>query len=286
MKNLRIAVPSETRAAKLVTYLDSFDPGDFVDPERIEVAGQRIIPPLLTALAQQNVTVYVTHNLEMIADIQRNSGGKMRLVKVNDPACHPNASPNDTNAIVLMRDGVPVGCVASRLRWCERTLAEEMESGRFWVSQPATMWSPNDKCIAKTHMAKVIRACPVVYTGSVYLNASVTGGHTLAAMIRLHLLWLVTHWKWSWVVGLIEGPIIRRHAFDVYGVTSLETGVWRTRAGDSDLHQYELTLNEREASMEAWLSPDMADLDRPMWRLSGTSSATRPPQAANDGGIQ
>src|SRR6185437_10293929 len=140
-------------------------PRDHVSAALVSRAAKKIVPPLLRALSEQNITAHVTHDLSLVANIQRSSDGRMRLVKANDPAFHPNASPANANVLVLMRDGIPVGCVASRLIWCERTLGEEMESGRFWVAHPQTMWSQSDRCINTSYMAKAIKACPVVYIG-------------------------------------------------------------------------------------------------------------------------
>lgn len=266
LDHLTTFAASSRTAETMITYTDAFQPADFVPCDLARLAAECIVPPLLDAIECQGLTVEVTHDLRPIAQIQGQSGGRMRLIKVNDPRFHPHASPADTNCLVLKRDGFPVGCVASRLRWCERTLAEEMQSGRFWVSDPRQMWLPQDQCLVNAYMAKLIRACPVVYVGSVYLDPSVTGGKTLAALARLQMLWLITHWRWSWTVGFVEGPLARRHAFEIYGVMSLETGVWRTRQEDDDdqLHQYHLTIIEREAAMETWLRSEIADLERPI----------------------
>jgi hypothetical protein len=253
---------------RLTRYLDAFDPPEIVPQEKLRLVGAEIIPPLLGALFQRDLAPFVTHNLDFVVSVYRSSRGGMRLVKACDPRFHPNASPADTNVLVLARDSEVVGCVASRLIWCESTLAEEMESGRFWVSDPKIMWSASDKCLTSARMGKRIRSCNVVYSGSIYLDPSVRGGTTLAAMCRLHLLWLLCHWRWSWLVGLIGGDLINHHAFDVYGVDLLEQGVWRTREGDNELHRYQLALNERSAAMEAWLRPEMGDLSRPMGRPS------------------
>ena len=66
---------------------------------------------------------------------------------------------------------------------------------------------------------------------------------------------------------MIEGAIARRHVFDVYGLTSLDMGLWRTRPGEGEeLHKYELASCDREAAMESWLRPETGDLTQPMGR--------------------
>jgi hypothetical protein len=281
MKNLRALAASPAPTAHGGdNYIDAFNPDDSIPDDLARIARSTIIPPLIDALQQQGFTLHVTHDLASIAAMHRSSGGRMRLIKVNDPQYHPDASPANTSGLILKRDGFPVGCVASRLRWCERTLAEEMQSGRFWVSDPESMWGRDEQCLTNAYIAKIIRACPVVYVGSVYLDPSVTGGRTLATMARLHMLWLVTHWHWSWTIGLIEGALVRRHAFDVYGVMSLEMGVWRTRPGDSALHQYHLTIIEREAAMAAWLRPEVGNLDCPLGRIPELSLRPHNPEIA------
>ncbi len=257
-------------AGEFTNYIDAFNPVDSLPLDRLQMAGTRIIPPLLRSLEEQGLEPMIGHRLSTVSKLHRASLGRMkRLIQTNDPRFHPNATPADTVVLALMQDGVPKGCIASRLLWCERTLAEEMESGNFWATHPATMLTKADRCIVRAVIAKTIRTCHIVFTGSVFLAQDVTGGNTLAAMMRLHHLWVLCHWRWAWLVGIIEGVLARRHAFDVYGGMALDLGVWRTRPGEGDeLHEYELTSCERAASMEAWLRPEMGDLARPMGRPS------------------
>lgn len=250
----------------LVRYLDAFNPPPLIASDARSTADTRIIPPLLGALSDQGISAYVTHDLNYILSINKSSQGEMVMIQMNDPRCHPNASRADTCVMALVRNVELVGCIASRLIWCERSLAEGLESGRFFVSDPATMWTRQDRCITNSAMARTIGACPVVYCGSVYLDPSIRGGNTLAALCRLHLLWLVCHWRWSWQIGFIEAGLLRHHAFDVYGVDLIEQGVWFTRADDDQLHHYHLALNRRETAMKSWLRPEMGDLGRPMGR--------------------
>ena len=253
-----------------VSYIDGFNPVDGIPLERVRMAGTKIIPPLLASLEEQGLRVVVGHDLHSTAQLYRSSGGRMkRLIQPNDPQYHPHATPADAVIIALMRGNTPQGCVASRLIWCERTLTDEMESGRFWVSHPESMWTDSDRCIVRAISARAIRACHVVFSGSIYLAQGVTGGSTLAAMLRLHHLWVLCHWRWSWLVGIIEGALVRRHVFDVYGAMGLEMGVWRTRPGEGgELYRYEMTTCEREACMEQWLRPEMGQLSRPLGRPS------------------
>jgi hypothetical protein len=249
-------------------YIDDFNPVDSLPFDLVRVAGTEVVPPLLQSLEEQGLRAVVGHELSTVAKLYRASGGRMRrLIQTNDPHFHPNATPSDTMVLALMRGGVPKGCVASRLIWCEGSLTDEMESGRFWVTHPPTMWTPADKCIVRAGIGKAIRSCHVVFTGSIYLAQEVTGGDTLAAMLRLHHLWVLCHWRWSWLLGIIEGALARRHAFDVYGAMAMDLGIWRTRPGEgSELHKYELMSCSREAAIETMLRPEMGDLSRPLGR--------------------
>lgn len=258
--NMR-ALPDEFR-----DFLDEFRPDEVLSFERIHTVGAALIPPILSALESQGLRLVVSRDLTSADRLYRESGGRMkRLIQTNDVRFHPNATPADTVVMALMRDGRPYGCVASRLIWCERSLAEEMEDGRFWVTHPPTMWRETDRCVVRSSIARTIRACHVVCAGSVYLAQEVSGGRTLAALCRLHNLWILCHWRWSWLVAIIEGPLARRHAFDIYGMTGIDLGVWRTRPDeDSALHRYDLATCPREAAMESWLRLETADLARPM----------------------
>jgi hypothetical protein len=247
-------------------YLDEFTPSEALPFERVHMAGTVLVPSLLRALESRELRLVVGHELSAVGQLYAASGGRMkRLIQTNDARFHPNATPADTVVMALMRNNAPQGCIASRLIWCERNLAEEMESGQFWVTHPPTMWRHPDRCVVRPTVARSIRACHVVCTGSVYLAQEVTGGHTLAAMLRLHHLWVLCHWRWSWLVAVIEGSLARRHAFDIYGMTTIDVGIWRTRPGEgSDLYRYELVTCPREAAMESWLRPETADLARAM----------------------
>jgi len=247
-------------------FLDEFSPDETLPFERVHMVGGTLIPMLLRSLEPQRLRLVVSRDLASVEKLYRASAGRMkRLIQTNDPHYHPNASPADTVVMALMRDNEPQGCIASRLIWCERTLAEEMEGGRFWVMHPSSMWGDPDRCIVRATIARTIKACHLVCTGSVYLAQDVTGGHTLAAMLRLHHLWVLCHWRWSWLVAIIEGTLVRRHAFDVYGMTGIDLGIWRTRPGEGpELHRYELLTCPRDAAMESWLRLETADLSRPM----------------------
>lgn len=269
MRNFNVVVNDfDLFDGDFVDYLDDFNPDERMPLDDIRIAGTEIIPPLLRSLEEQGLRAVVGHELITVAKLHHASGGRMkRLIQTNDPRYHPNAAPANTVVLALLREGVPQGCIASRLLWCERSLKDEMESGRLWVAHPARMWTKTDRCIVRAMVAKSIRACNIVFTGSVYLTQEMTGGNTLAAMLRLHHLWVLCHWRWSWLAAIIEGALARRHVFDVYGMTSLDMGIWRTRPGEGEeLHKYELASCEREAAMESWLRPETGDLTRPMGR--------------------
>jgi hypothetical protein len=269
MKNLNVIEHDfNSYVRDFAAYLDAFDPDERLPLDLVHTVGMEVIPPLLHALEDQGLQAVVGHDLATMANLYRSSGGRMkRLIQTNDPRYHPNATPADTMVLALMNGAKPQGCVASRLLWCEHSLAEEMESGRLWVSHPATMWTGADRCIVRAPIAKSIRSCYVVFTGSIYLAQEVTGGHTLAAMLRLHYIWVLCHWRWSWLTGIIEGALARRHIFDIYGMAAMDLGVWRTRPGEGDeLHKYELPTCDRQTAMENWLRPETGDLSRPLGR--------------------
>lgn len=269
MRNVSVIVNDlDYFGGDFIDYVDAFNPADFLPLDRVQMAGTQIIPPLLRALDEQGLQAVISHDLDTVLKLHQASNGRMRrVIQTNDPRYHPHASPADTVVLALLHDGVPKGCIASRLIWCEETLQKEMEAGRFWVENPATMWTPADRCIVRAPIAKTIRSSYVVFSGSIFLAQHVTGGNTLAAMLRLHALWLVCHWRWSWLTGIIEGALARRHLFDVYGLPSMDLGIWRTRPGEgNELHKYELSSIDRETAMESWVRPETGNLQRPMGR--------------------
>jgi hypothetical protein len=271
MRNLQIVSEDfHSFARDFIHYLDAFDPDPRLPIELVHMIGTEVVPPLLQALDDHGLRAVVGHDLATVAKLYKASGGRMkRLIQTNDPRFHPDATPADTMVLALMDGPSPKGCVASRLLWCERTLAEEMESGQLWVSRPETMWGAVDRCIVRAPIARSIKSCYVVFTGSIYLAQDVTGGSTLAAMLRLHYLWVLCHWRWSWLTGIIEGALARRHIFDVYGMAAMDLGIWRTRPGEGDeLHKYELPTCDRETAMANWMRPETGDLTRPLGRPS------------------
>jgi hypothetical protein len=256
----------DERSGDLELYLDGFRPRDSISQETVRAIGRGLIPPLLTALDELDLSVFVTAKLDYLAEVCRDAEGEMHLAKVNDPRFHPDANRRDTCVMLLTRKAQILGCIGARLIWCERSLAEEMECGQFWVSDPRSMWSERDRCLTNSILARSITSSFVVYCGSVYLHPSVRGGVTLAALCRLHLIWLVSHWRWSWLVGVLHEGLLQRHAFDIYGVECVEQGIWMSREGDDSIHRYQLAFNRRETAMQCWLRPEMADLRRPMGR--------------------
>ena len=239
-------------------YLDAFDVGHLPLSSRRRVAGV-VVPALLRALDQKELTPMIGHDLRRVAEIQTANSDRMRLFQLFNPALQVGYGPHDTVVLSLERDRHPVACAATRLLWIGESLAEDMESLRLFYADVRDMSRPDETCIVTAPSAKLIGDCYVGMTGAVFIRQG-ESPIVAKAMVRLLHLWVFAHWKWSWLTGIAERPVVRRYTYDFFGFPSAELGVWREgreymllvaprryyedRIGDLSFHDLTVSLGE------------------------------------------
>ncbi len=206
-------------------YLDSFDAGQISPCRRQKVAGV-VVPTLVRALEQVGLTPTISHDLGCVVEIQSENADRMRLFQPFNPALQIGHGAKDTVVLSLQRDNRQVACAATRLLWIGESLALDMQSLRLFYADVRGMSRPGETCIVTAPSAKKIGDCHVGLTGAVFVHRG-EGPVVVRAMMRLLHLWVFAHWKWSWLMGIAERPVVRGFAYDIYGYPSAELGVWR-----------------------------------------------------------
>src|SRR5690606_16795517 len=113
-------------------------------------------------------------------------------------------------------DGEPVACAATRLFWIEDSLGAAFQSLSLFYRDVPGMARPGEVCVCTAPTAWTIRDCPVAFTGAVFTQPG-EPPEIVRAMMRLLHLWIYVHWRWAWLTGIAEKPIVRAYAHDVYG---------------------------------------------------------------------
>lgn len=206
-------------------YLDAFDAGQISPSLRRRVAGV-VVPSLIRPLEEAELTPMIGHDLRHIAEIQATNNNRMRLFQPFDPALQLGHGARDTVVLSLERDEQPCACAATRLLWIGESLATDMQSLRLFYPDVRDMSRPGETCIVTAPSAKKIGDCYVGLTGAVFVRKG-EDRVVVKAMMRLLHLWVFSHWRWSWLMGIAERPVVRGYAYDVYGFSSAELGVWR-----------------------------------------------------------
>lgn len=224
--------------------------------EARRVLSSIIVPGLLQKIAEHGLVVLVSRGLDELAEFHnaRPDGGK--LWEIFDPQYQTDASERDSIALFLVdENGQPVGAVGARLRWCERTLAEEMESLRLFFTDPAGMAPEGFVCTVTARSAREeIMASWLAISGAGYMSPDVRGGGCYKALYRLlHVLMLV-EWRWGWSISLIRETQPVGLSVNSYGFRSLEPYV--ILGGRRDY----LACSRRSEMAAQVLRPELVDL--------------------------
>lgn len=209
----------------LMHYLSAFDAGHLPPSLRRSVAGTAV-PGLVRALEEEGLTPVIGNDLQGIVDIQAANAERMRLFQPFDPKFQPSSNQKNTAVIILERDQRAIACAGTRLLWVGENLAKEMQSLCLFYADVPSMSRPRENVIVTAPSAGQIGDCYVGLTGAVFAQKGEKPA-TVKAMMRLLHLWVFVHWKWSWLIGLADRLLLRHYAYDTYGYTSAELGVWR-----------------------------------------------------------
>lgn len=206
-------------------FLDKFDASKIPSSLRHRLAGS-VVPGLVRSLEENDLTPEIGHNLNRIREIHEASEGRMRLFQPFNPAYQIDHGENDTVVLTLHRDGRAIACAATRLLWIGESLAKDMQSLRLFYHDAREMSLAGESCVVTAPTASLIADCHIALTGAVFVEAG-EKPLVLKALMRLLHIWVYTHWKWSWLAGIAEPAVARKYAFDIYGFTSVEKGVFR-----------------------------------------------------------
>ncbi len=206
-------------------FLDKFDASKIPSSLRHRLAGN-VVPGLVRSLEENGLTPEIGHDLGQVREIHDTSDGRMRLFQPFNPIYQLDYGEDDTVVLTLHRDGQPVACAATRLLWIGESLAKDMQSLRLFYHDARQMSRAGESCIVTAPTASLIADCHIALTGAVFVQAG-EKSDVVKALMRLLHIWVYAHWKWSWLAGIAEPAVARKYAFDIYGFTSIEKGVFR-----------------------------------------------------------
>lgn len=235
-----------------VHYLDAFDGVLLPASIRQSVAGQGI-PGMVRSLEEVGLQPRIDNDLQRIVEIQAANPDRMRLFQPFNPLFQPRHGPGDTVVLTIERDGLPVACGGTRLLWIGESLAQEMESLRLFYTNVSGMARSRETVVVTAPTAKTIGDCYVAMTGAVFVQQG-EDPIVIKTLMRLLHLWVFVHWKWTWLIGLAKRSIVRGYAYDSYGFTSAEMGVWR------EGREYLLLLAPRRHYADRISDPSFHDL--------------------------
>ena len=253
MRGRRISFGGNLGASDLIPYLDALDVARLDASNRLLISAT-IVPALLRKIAARGLDVLVSRSLEPLAAFHQRRRDGLGLSPIFNPVYQLDADSTNALALFLVNAGEPVGAVGCRLKWCEGTLADELESLRVFYTDPPTMARLTETCVVTARSAREeIQSCPVAISGAGYMAGQARGGGMFKALFRLlHVLML--GWRWSWEVALIREEQPNSLSVNAYGFRGLDPFV--ILGG----RRYYLASSRRREAREQLLRPDVAEL--------------------------
>jgi hypothetical protein len=255
---------------KTVPFLDAF----FADalPAHLRRAASMKAVRLVAALREAGLEPEVGHSLSEYSIYAKENSQRMSLSPVFDGAYHPGGSA-DTMMLYGMRGGQAVASCGARLIWLGTSLADAMESQRFWFGEDSTQRG-GEACVVTAPSARVLEHMHIAWVGA-GSNFSGEKGAILP-MIRLVNLYALANWRWTTCVGIAEPeiayvenrekPFSRAH--DIYGFASAEADI---RRGD---RRFMLMTSPRRYLETCVMSPSYAEIE-----LAPSAPAVQPETA-------
>lgn len=242
-----------------------------IDRETHRMASRTLVPPLVRALEHLDLEPRATHDVAHLVRFQEARKDRMHLFQIANPAYQSVLNETNFFTLFLYRGDNPVASAGLRLKWIERTLAEELTSLRFYYDDVPGMARERERCIVTAPTARLIEACPVLVSLSLCVDRDQANFAAVPPLMRLLFLWAAVHWRWSWLIGIAERSIARLYTYDIYGFAGAELGVWRNRPSDGYQPDGELPLTEfilmtapRRHTMATFLRADVCDVGRPL----------------------
>jgi hypothetical protein len=250
---------------KTVPFLDAFSADAL--PAHLRRAASMKAVRLVAALREVGLEPEVGHSLSEYSIYAKENSKKMSLSPVFNSAYHPG-SAGDTMMLYGLHSGEAVASCGARLIWLGSSLADAMESQRFWFGDDGT--PPGDEaCLVTAPSARTLEHMHIAWVGA-GSNFSGEKGAILP-MIRLVNLYALSNWRWTMCVGIAEPeiayvenrekPFSRAH--DIYGFARAEADI---RRGNRRL----MLMTSPRSYLEACaMAPGYADIE-----LAGSAPAT------------
>ena len=222
--------------------------------EHRRLTNDTIVPALLDPLAENSIKIEIACDLEPFIEFKR-ARPESRVMSAFIDACEPRSSRTDTRVMVASAAGRPIGIVAARNLWCERSLAEHFPSTAF----------PDEYWIVKTTTAYDIRCCHVAFRSGAEIDKDWQGRGLFKRMSRLFDLILLADFRWTWRVAIVRSHMTRSLGFGIYYYPVAACRLYRVVPGralpDSE---YDLLSCRRDQLLSALIRAETADLGMPI----------------------
>ena len=255
---------------KTVPFLDAFS-ADALPAHQQRAASMKAVR-LVAALRKAGLEPEVGHSLAEYSIYARENSQRMSLSPVFDGTYH-SGDTNDTMMLYALRGDRAVASCGARLIWLGTSLADAMESQRFWFGENGAPHG-DEGCVVTAPTARAIEHMHIAWIGA-GSNFSGEKGAILP-MIRLVNLYALANWRWTTCVGIAEPeiayvenrekPFSRAH--DVYGFASAEADI--RRGG----RRFMLMTSPRRYLEACAMSPGYADIE-----LVAPEPSARPDEA-------
>jgi hypothetical protein len=250
-------------------YLNRFD-GRALPRDLRSVARFQVAQPIVHQLEAEGLSVELVNGLAPLYEANRSDPTRKRIVHHYDMAFHPHRDPNDTVTLAVRYGDELVACAAGIAAWVETDLASELRALEHFYEEPKHMAKSGDCCIVTAPTASLIRHCSIAWSAGFWTAEEHSRPSSIlpVAAIRLLHLWLLTHWRFSYLVGMGREPIARRYAVKLDGMPSCELGLWIPGTAPLKERERWLFIAPRDYLRWNFLRPEAADLNRPLGQPS------------------
>jgi len=211
----------------------------------------RIERKLTATLCKHKLTVTIGSDLRGVPPIIRSHPKKSRVSELVRPEFNPSAGPHDTIVVILQRRGRDIGCAVVRLKRIKGSLAEAYERKTLF-SEDSNRLKPSlsaqkIRCVS-TLAQNEIRSCHIAVSTGLCVHPKTSGKAypktVLRSLMRLLHMRAFVEWRWSYLIAHAIDEIACKHAFDTDGFSTIQSGIFRTEAGETT--GYRLMIAERK----------------------------------------
>jgi GNAT superfamily N-acetyltransferase len=179
------------------------------------------------AVRDHGIYLSINHDLGELVEVnEQNRKDWSPLLPMFDPSLG-GTSPENSFWISGVNDsGEVVLCHAARLYlWPETSLADELETLRFFYPQPEIQKKANERCLVVSDAASTISG-RVCYSGAVWVRPDYRGRGLAHLTPRLVRAYSLTRWYPDFSVGMVQMRNVTGHkAAETYGWRHMDTGI-------------------------------------------------------------